>query len=280
MSSQNPRQKLIEEIGVPVEQHQVTAGDINTAYLEAGSGPPLVLLHGAGSGGVVWHQTIGALSNHFRVIAPDVVGYGESDKPSADYDRPFYVSWLHDFLDTTDLDEIYLTGVSQGGAIAAQFAIDYPERVDRLVLVDSGALGEDVSSTAVFYTFLMNCYPTKIVHRWLAKYLVHEKSSINNELSEYSLQVLQKPGGTRPFWEGQGEAVSAIPDEELQSLNPETTIIWGEEDEFIPLSHGERAAELIPDAQLHTIPEAGHFPFLDQPFKFNERLIDFFTADK
>jgi len=280
MSSQNPRQILINDMGIAVDSHEVKAGDINTAYLETGSGPPLVLLHGAGGGGVVWHQNIGAFSNHFRVIAPDVVGYGESDKPSADYDRPFYASWLRDFLDAIDVDQIYLAGVSQGGAIAAQFAIDYPERVDQLALVDSGALGEDVSSTAVFYTFLMNCYPTKIVHRWLSRYLVHEKSSINNELSEYSLQVLQKPGGTRPFWEGQGEAVSAIPDEQLQNLRPETKIIWGEEDEFIPLAHGKQAAELIPDAQLQTIPDAGHFPFLDQPFTFNKGVINFFTADK
>jgi 4,5:9,10-diseco-3-hydroxy-5,9,17-trioxoandrosta-1(10),2-diene-4-oate hydrolase len=279
MVESNTRQKLINRMGVPVATHEVKARNINTAYLEAGSGTPLVLLHGAGAGSVVWYQTIGALSNHFRVIVPDVVGYGESDKPSAAYDRPFYVSWLHDFLDAIELDRISLAGVSQGGAIAAQFAIDYPDRVNHLALIDSGALGEDVSKRAIFYTFLMNAYPTKIVRRQLTKYLVHEKSSINDLLSQYSMEVIQKPGATRPFWDGQGEAVSAIPDEELQSLSMKTDIIWGEEDRFIPLAHGKRAKELIPDAALHTIEEAGHFPFLDRPLKFNEQIIDFFTTE-
>jgi len=98
MRQPNYRQKLIDKIGIPVEQGDVYVGSVKTAYLSAGSGQPAVLVHGAGAGAVTWYKTIASLAESFRVFVPDVVGYGESDKPKAPYDRPYFATWLRGFF--------------------------------------------------------------------------------------------------------------------------------------------------------------------------------------
>src|SRR3989304_1302450 len=99
---------LIGRIGVPTEQRRVGVAGIKTAYLTVGNGEPLVLVHGAGYGAIQWFTVIGALSAHFQVVAPDVVGYGESDKPSASYDRPFFSAWLQGFVEALGLEKLSL----------------------------------------------------------------------------------------------------------------------------------------------------------------------------
>ncbi|MEL7835276.1 alpha/beta hydrolase [Fodinibius sp. Rm-B-1B1-1] len=276
MDKESARQQLIEAIGVPVEQREIQAGDIKTAYLAAGDGPPLVLLHGSGIGGVVWYQSIGALSTHFRVIAPDVVGYGESDKPPATYDKAFYARWLRNFFDAIELNQGYLAGNSCGGAISLQFAMNNPKRVKKLALINSGALGKQMATGAKFRSLLLNCYPTLTAARWAIHYLVHEKSNISDALTQYAVEVLQKPGGRRPFWDGKGKVFDPFTDDQLKSVSHKTLILWGKEDQFIPTQYGRLTKKIMPNAQLKAIRRAGHFPFLDRPFVFNKHLIEFF----
>ncbi|MFM2485185.1 alpha/beta fold hydrolase [Celerinatantimonas yamalensis] len=135
------REALIESTKVPVTQSNVLVDSINTAYLSAGSGYPVVILHGGGAGAVTWYPSIGPLAKKFHVIAPDIVGYGESDKPDAAYDKNYFVAWLKKFLLKLEISKVHILGLSQGGAIALQFTLDYPKMVDKFVLVDSGGLG-------------------------------------------------------------------------------------------------------------------------------------------
>ncbi|NGP89646.1 alpha/beta fold hydrolase [Fodinibius halophilus] len=272
------RQQLIEAIGVPVEQREIQVGDIKTAYLAAGDGPPLVLLHGSGIGGVVWYQSIGTLSTHFRVIAPDVVGYGESDKPPAAYDKAFYARWLRNFFDELGLHEGYLVGNSCGGAISLQFAMNNPGRIKRLALINSGALGKQMDNGAKLRFLLLNCYPSLTTARWATQFLVHEKSNICEALAKYAAEVLEKPGGRRPFWDGKGKVFDPFTNEQLNSVSHKTLILWGEEDQFIPAQYGRLTKKIMPNAQFKAIPRAGHFPFLDRPFVFNKHLIEFFKS--
>ena len=110
MKEANYRQALIDKIEVPVEQKEVTAGAVKTAYLSAGAGLPVVCLHGAGAGAVTWYPSIAALAGHFHVIAPDIVDYGESDKPNAAYDRPYFAAWLRDFLSALEISKAHIVG--------------------------------------------------------------------------------------------------------------------------------------------------------------------------
>ena len=160
MAKKNHRQALIEKMEGPVAESEVIAGSIRTAYLSSGAGHPLICLHGAGAGAVTWYPSIGAMSKHFHVIAPDIVGYGESDKPSAPYDRPYFSNWLKEFLLALNISKAHIMGLSQGGAIALQFVLDHPEMVDKLVLVDAGGLGAKPSLSSFLGMLWLNSFPS------------------------------------------------------------------------------------------------------------------------
>lgn len=273
---------LIDRTGVPTEQLSVDAGTIRTRYLTAGSGKPVLLLHGAGKGGIQWYTVIGPLSDHFQVIAPDVVGYGESDKPSAPYDRSFFSTWLQGFVDALNLEKVSLVGTSQGGAIALQFVLDNPERVDQLVLVNSAGLGkvtQDVPLTLKLRMMWQELFPSSATSQWfLEHHALFDARKIDEamlDLEEYGREVLRMPGGRRAFWQGRGRGVEAIPVEQLEQILHPTLLIWGEEDQAFPLSLAEAAVEVIRNAQLRVVSRAGHICFLEQPAEFNHMLLEF-----
>ena len=118
MEKVNHRQNLIEKMRGTILQKELTCGSIKTAYLTSGDGFPVVLLHGAGAGAVTWYPSIDAIAENFHVLAPDIVGYGESDKPNAPYDRPYFSGWLKAFLFELWVEKVHLVWLSQGGAIA------------------------------------------------------------------------------------------------------------------------------------------------------------------
>src|SRR5262245_34047550 len=132
------RASLIERLP-GVMQESVSAGGVTTYYLVAGSGDPVVLLHGGGAGcnALNWGLAMVTLSRHFRVSAPDIVGHGESDKPAVTYDKMYFADWLHHFLYALDLTHINLVGSSMGGAISIQYTLNHPEAIKRLVLVNA-----------------------------------------------------------------------------------------------------------------------------------------------
>ncbi|GAA3580375.1 MULTISPECIES: alpha/beta fold hydrolase [Marinobacter] len=271
----NYRQRLIDRMGVPVSQAQVMAGAVNTAYLEAGDGPPVICLHGAGAGAVTWYPTVGALAQNYRVIAPDIVGYGESDKPDAAYDRPFFSAWLKDFLSALAIPRAHIIGLSQGGAIALQFTLDHPEMVDRLVLVDSAALGARPEILPLAGMIWLNALPSSLANRFFSRYLLVNPSNRNPDHGRYSVQVLQRAGGKKVFSQGRGAAVAAIPEDALRQIHHQTLILWGENDRLFAIEHGEAAVRTLPNARLCRLPEAGHLPLMDQPQAFNDAVIGF-----
>ena len=279
MSRKTALQRVIDRIGVPVERKTISAGTINTAYLEAGSGDPILLLHGVSAAGITWYPVIGPLSAHFRVFAPDIVGYGESDKPAADYDPPYYCAWLTAFLDAVGLKKAHVVGHSQGGAISLRFALDSPARVKSLVLVDSAGLG--VGSGASFGVLLaMLCYnlfPSRTTGLWVTRQVMHDPQNLDPALGEYIDEVTKAPGGRRALLRGRAD--TRIPPEQLAQIAHQTLIIWGQEDRLLPVAQARTAAKALPHAQLHVIPEAGHTPFIDQPQQFNDVLLSFLRGE-
>jgi pimeloyl-ACP methyl ester carboxylesterase len=269
------RKALIDKMMVAVEQGEVTVDSVKTAYLSAGIGHSIVCLHGAGGGAVTWYPSIGALSKKFHVVAPDIVGYGESDKPTAPYNRPYFSKWLKHFLLEMKIAKAHLVGLSQGGAIALQFTIDNPAMVDKLVLVDAGGLGAKVSFWPLVGMVWMNSFPSSVANRFNAPYILHKHANRDQNHSLYSVAVIKSDGGKNAFKQGRGSAVSEIPEESLQQIKNETLIIWGKEDQLFGVKYGERAAKIIPNAKFHFIEEAGHLPQIDQPEIFNRILIDF-----
>lgn len=278
-NKENYRQLLIDKIEGLVEQREVTIGTIKTAYLLCGNGKPVIFLHGAGAGSVTWYPSINTISKNFQVIAPDIVGYGESDKPDAPYDRPYFSKWLKGFLAELKISKAHIVGLSQGGAIALQFAIENAEMVDKLVLVDSAGLGAKVSFWPLIGTIWMNSFPSSMANRFNSRYILHKPINRDPNHSSYSIGVLKYKGGKNAFKQGRGTAVSKISEELLKQIENETLIIWGKDDKLFPVEYGEAAAKIIPNAKLHLIQDAGHLPLMDQPEIFNKVLDDFLKSE-
>jgi 4,5:9,10-diseco-3-hydroxy-5,9,17-trioxoandrosta-1(10),2-diene-4-oate hydrolase len=277
-NKKNHRQCLINKIEGFVEQRAVTIGTITTTYLVCGTGEPVIFLHGAGAGAVTWYPTIPTISKNFQVIAPDIVGYGESDKPDAPYNKAYFSKWLNDFLKELKIAKAPIVGLSQGGAIALQFAIDHPEMVGKLVLVDAAGLGAKVSFWPLIGTIWMNSFPSAMANRFNSRYLLHNPTNRDPSHSGYSIDVLKSKGGKKAFKQGRGTAVSKIPEELLKQIENETLIIWGKEDQLFSVEYGEAAAKIIPNATLRVIQDAGHLPLMDQPEIFNKILGDFLKS--
>jgi len=277
METATLRKRLITFGGLTVEQRTVIAGNIKTFYLSAGTGEPLVLLHGAGGGAVLWGPVIDLLSKHFHVIAPDVVGYGESDKPDAPYDKKYFSAWFHSFCDSLNMGKINLLGNSQGGAIAMQFTLDNPGRVKKLILVGSAGFGGwGISPGAMFNMAAANIFPTKRTVQKIVNHLVHKTDNFpGDDGIAYLLEVIRSSGGKLPFVNGKGRTVVPFSSDKLRQITNSALIIWGAKDRILPVSHGKKGHEKMPNAQLRIIPDAGHTPFIDLPEEFKDIILNF-----
>lgn len=275
MNKTNYRKNLIDKIDGSVQQREIYYDSLKTAYLTAGNGNPVIFLHGAGAGAISWYPTIGIIAKAFHVIVPDIVGYGESDKPIARYDRPYFSNWLKNFLKELNVSKAHIVGLSQGGAIALQFTIDYPEMVDKLILVDSAGLGAKVSFGAFVGIVWMNNFPSAMANRFNSAYILHNPANRDPNHSLYSIAVLKDKGGKTAFKQGRGAAVSKVSEESLRQIKNNTLIIWGKEDKLFSVEYGEAASKIIPNAKFRIIQDAGHLPQIDQPDIFNEILLNF-----
>ena len=275
------RKKLITAYGLTAEQKTVLANKIKTFYLSAGTGEPLVLIHGAGGGAVLWGPIIELLSKHFHIIAPDVVGYGESDKPEAPYNKKFFSTWLRQFCDSLNIEKMNLLGNSQGGAIAMQFVLDNPAKVKKLILVDSaGFRAWGITPAVLFKVAAANIFPTKRTVQNIVKYLVHKNDNFaGDDGIDYLIKVIRSSGGRLPFVNGKGRAVAPFSTHQLRQISNPALIIWGEKDRILPLSHGKKGYKKLPDARLKIIPDTGHTPFIDRPEEFKNIVLHFIKPE-
>ncbi len=261
-------------MNVAAEMKTVLSGGISTSYLEAGTGEPVILLHGMGTSAKFWQLSIGTLSARFRVIAPDLAGFGGSAAPPRDGTWPSYPSWLLSFMDGLGIAKANLVGHSLGGAIALRFALDHPLRVSRLVLVDSIGLGSGPMAilSAILFTLPSNPVSRAVLRRVLtfgSQKIPLPQASKKGRQPTFNrgpiLRLLAASG-----WRG----LPRIPNEELRLIRQPTLLIWGERDAVLPVSIASRALSLIPGASLRTV-EAGHAPPIEHPEAFTSELLEF-----
>ena len=263
-------------------------------YRHMGEGPAVLLIHGITSSSRTWRQVIPGLAEDFEVIAPDLLGHGRSGKPRGDYSLGAYASGLRDLLAVLDVEKVTVVGHSLGGGIAMQFAYQFPERLERLVLVDSGGLGEEVSmvlraatlpGAEVVLPLLFGPVP-RTAGRTIGQVLgrLGVRASANTRGLVEGLDSLGDAAARRAFVhtarsviDPAGQRVDAR-DRLYLSRDVPTMLVWGEEDRIIPLAHGRGAHELIPHSRLEVFPGAGHFPFNDDPERFVAVLRDFIAT--
>jgi pimeloyl-ACP methyl ester carboxylesterase len=265
------------------------------SFRMAGKGSLVVLLHGIAGSSTTWQHIIRRLSDHHTVIAPDLLGHGESAKPPGDYSLGAYANLIRDLLEALGKERGTIVGHSLGGGVAMQFAYQYPERCERLVLVSSGGLGREV------HVMLRAAVlpGAEFVLPWLAagasrgigaavkamgKIGFRESADLGETWR--SFVSLVQPEARRAFLQTVrgvidvgGQHVSATDKLYLASELP-TLIVWGERDPLIPVRHAYQAHELVPGSRLEIFPGAGHYPYLDDPERFARLLLDFIRTTK
>ena len=276
------KDKLIEMAQIPVTQGFITSKKITTSYYQAGKGPTVVLLHGAGGGGIAWFRLFQPLGKHYRVIAPDVVGYGESSKPDAIYSRLYFSQWLGDFLEALGEEEVILVGSSQGGAIALQYTLEHPQRVKKLILVGSAGFGKldiSYSGSGLINFAKANIYPNKKNTRKRLPKIVSDVKQFPEALLTYHVAIAHS-GSWRVFWQGRGDVVKPYAKGALRGLKQPKLLVWGRQDETWPLAHAYKAASELSGAKLVLLDNSKHLPYLDQPQALAKEILHFLTPQK
>jgi pimeloyl-ACP methyl ester carboxylesterase len=249
-----------------------------------------VLLHGITGSSKTWEDLIPRLSRHYRVIAPDLIGHGESAKPPGDYSLGAYANLLRDLLEALGEERGTIVGHSLGGGVALQFAYQYPERCERLVLVSSGGLGREVHPI-----LRAAALPgAELILPWLSlaaargvgtivRALGHLGFRGSTDLAEAwrSFVSLGESEARRAFLttvrgiiDLGGQRVSAV-DKLYLAADMPTLIVWGARDPLIPVTHAFGAHQITPQSRLEIFPRAGHYPYLDDPEHFAKVLLEF-----
>jgi pimeloyl-ACP methyl ester carboxylesterase len=279
-----------------MRQTHVTLNGHRVDYRVAGdpSLPVLLLIHGVTSTSATWDPVIPALAEHAHVIAPDLLGHGDSDKPRGDYSFDAFTSGLRDLLLHLGHEHVTVVGHSLGGSVAIQFAYQYPEHCERLVLVSSGGLGREVSwalraatlpGAEYVVPLIANSHVRDVevaVARFLRRLGLRPRPSMVEVARGYATLV-DNPARRafvrtlRSVVELGGQRVHASDRLQLAGGLP-TLIVWGAMDTVIPLAHAYAAHAAMPGSRLEIFEQSGHFPHMDEPDRFARALLSFLTT--
>jgi 2-hydroxy-6-oxonona-2,4-dienedioate hydrolase/4,5:9,10-diseco-3-hydroxy-5,9,17-trioxoandrosta-1(10),2-diene-4-oate hydrolase len=278
-------------------EHTVRVGTRSIFVTEAGAGTPVVLLHGGGAGATGasnYSRNIDALAEHFRVIVPDMPGYGRSSK-QIDQSDPFgdLAFAVRGMLDVLGIEKAHLVGNSYGGAAALRLAMDRPDKVDRLILMGPGGVGTTRALPTKGLTVLLNYYggqgptPAKL-ESFVRDYLVYDGAAVPAELIdlryEASVQpeVVANPPLRRPapgpmalrtLWR-----MDFTRDRRLARVQTPTLVIWGADDKVNRPSGGATLAHTMPNCDLYVAARTGHWVQWERPGLFNSLALNFLGA--
>jgi pimeloyl-ACP methyl ester carboxylesterase len=262
----------------------------SVSYLKAGEGPLLLLVHGMAGTARNWDPVIEPLALHNTVVAPDFPGHGDSEPGGGDYSLGSLASGLRDLMFALGHERATLVGHSLGGGVALQFAYQFPEMVERLVLVSSGGLGPEVGAVlraaalpGADHFIRATAGPGSIAGGWLTGALGKVGMRPNIDLAEVgrAYAALADTDRRKAFLstlhavvDTDGQRVAALDRLYLAESLP-MLIIWGERDPIIPVAHGRAAHAQLPGSRLEVFPDAGHMPQIESPGRFAAALQRF-----
>jgi pimeloyl-ACP methyl ester carboxylesterase len=268
----------------------VTIHGHRIAYRRSGEGPVLLLLHGIAGSSQTWIPAMELLQAEYTVVAPDFVGHGQSDKPPGDYSLGSFANWMRDFLAVLGIERVTVVGQSFGGGVAMQFAYQFPDLCQRLVLVDAGGLGRDVNWALRLVTLPAAEYVLPVVFPSFVRGWGDRAIRFAERVGLRSVPVVEVWRSYRSLTESEyrrafvrtmrsvidpgGQTVSAMDRLYLAERIP-TLIVWGALDRIIPVSHAYEALKAAPHSRLEVMPGIGHFPQSEDPVAFVEILKDF-----
>jgi pimeloyl-ACP methyl ester carboxylesterase len=267
----------------------------SVGFRRGGTGEKILLIHGLAGSSKTWDDVIPLVTPHADVIAIDLLGHGESAKPTGDYSLGAFASGLRDFLSILGVDSVTIVGHSFGGGVAMQLAYQHPHLVDRLVLVGSGGLGREVSWLLRLLTLPGAEYVMPIA---FPKPIVDRATDVGRQLGRRNIRhprlaemwrAYSSLAGApnrkafvrtmRGVIEPTGQTVNAS-DRLYLAAHVPTMIVWGDHDGIIPVEHAYAAHDLIPTSRLEIMDGVGHFPHVEQPEAFADLLVDFLETTR
>jgi len=277
-----------------MEALALTLHGSSVGYRTAGDGPAVVLIHGMAGSSETWEPVIPLLAKHATVVAPDMLGHGTSAKPKGDYSLGALATGVRDVLVALGHSRATIVGHSLGGGVAMQFAYQFPERTERLVLVSSGGLGREVNTllralslpgaeyvlSVGTATGLRNA--SEKVAGWLGRVGLHPAPGLVEIMRSYSALGDHETRAAflhtlRAVIDVGGQRVSAR-DRLYLTQDMPAMIAWGDRDPIIPVTHAYEAHEAMPGSRLHIYPGAGHYPHCHDSQRFADELLDFITS--
>lgn len=260
----------------------ITAAGIKTNFHDIGAGRPVLLIHGSGpgvSGWANWRVTIPALAKEFRVIAPDMVGFGFTERPAdVKYSKVTWMRHAIGLLDALKLDQVDIVGNSFGGALALTLAVEHPARIRRLVLMGSAGLNFPLTEGL---DFAWGYTPSLQNMRKLLDVFAFNRNLVTDELAEMRFRAASRPGiqeayaSMFPAPRQRGIESLAVDEAEIAKLQQPTLIFHGREDRILPPEVSQRLFALIPNAELHMFANCGHWTQIEHAGRFNELVAGF-----
>lgn len=262
---------------------------INTRYCTIGDNEtPLILVHGLGGYAENWMYNVSVLAKHFKIYVLDLVGFGKSDKAEAPYTYDYFAKFVHDFMEKMHIEKAHLIGHSLGGGIVLQFALKYPEKVKKLVIVASSGLGKKAS-------MIHRITSLPIIGKWITKpsrkgisrlyeSMVYNKEVITEEMVELGYQMFALPGAQKVYLSTTRAAINFFGQKQkainpirrnLQLIDSPVMVIWGQQDKILPLSHAYIAKKQIKNVTTHLFDQCGHVPMVEHPEEFNIAVDQF-----
>ncbi len=253
-----------------------------------GTGTPVILIHGYTSTLYTWRSNMPELAKHFSVWSLDLPGFGYSDKPKEfDYSLAGYADFMVKFMDAMGIKKAILVGNSMGGGVAMESYFKYPDRVEKLVLIDSMGYPENEG----FILFTLMKYPVigevlmSFNYRWVIKDsltsgIYYNNAFVTDDVVDSYYNVYKTENGRKaPLWVGRHiDDAKDLNSDKIKTIKAPTLVIWGEEDTLIPVSHAQYFKRDIPGAEVQIIAEAGHLPHEEHPDVVNKLISDFITG--
>jgi pimeloyl-ACP methyl ester carboxylesterase len=266
-------------VSAVVHRRAVAVDGLRLHVAEAGSGPALLLIHGLTASHAVWEPTIAEFAGAWRVIAPDLPGHGESDKPDAPYTIDFFAGVVRSLMRELDVHEAVVAGSSLGGQVALELAAWYPTFTRALVLA-APAVGYSAAMRPVGQALQMVSGPKLLRARLtqLFQQSFHDRSRIGHvtrrRILEERLAADDFPAFARAVARSLGGVLTAEP-QPLDRVTQPVLLLWGREDRLVPLRRSERLLRRLPQARLHVLERCGHLPMLEQPTAFHRAMSGF-----
>ena len=262
--------------------------------MHVGKGPAILLIHGIGDSSDTWREVIAQLSRDYTVIAPDLLGHGRSDKPRADYSVAAYANGMRDLISVLGVERVTVVGHSLGGGVAMQFAYQYPDRCERLVLVATGGVSHEVhpllrlaaAPTLDFILPLLSLGSTRHFGALGLKLLESRDSDLGRDAQHLARVFDALPDATarrafvrtiRAVVDWRGQAITML-DRCYLTRGMPTLLCWGTRDAILPFRHAHLARAAMPGSKLVAFEGAGHFPHQTDPKKFIGVLRDFLAT--